>query len=171
MAKRLNRPPAGSRDGKANARRMWFRRRRRQAQLDLSALDGLADLVERIVALLPDQGGRRQPQPPQEPIQTVVRVQTLEPPPEPEPDPDPEPAPERVERVEEAVQLLFVASPSGYRVVERAGPAPAHGDRLELAGAAYRVVRLGPSPLPGDRRRCAFLAREEPSTEARTPDG
>ena len=167
MTKRPDPAAAGSRDGRAKARRMWFRRRRRQAQLDLSALDGLADLVERIVALLPDQPGKRQPPPPREPIRTVVRVQT----PEPLPAPDPEPAPERVERVEEAAALLFLASPSGYRLVERAGAAAARGDRVELAGGTYRVVRLGPSPLPADGRRCAFLEREEPSAEARTPDG
>ncbi len=170
MAKRQNPPPAGS-EGKANARGMWFRRRRRQAQLDLSALDGLADLVERIVALLPDQPGKRSSQPPPEPIQTVVRVQTLEPPSEPDPEPVPEPVREPAQRVEEPPPLLFVASPSGYRLVEPSGAARERGDRVELVDGTYRVLRLGPSPLPGDRRRCAFLEREEPSAEARTPDG
>ena len=167
MARRQNPPSAGSRDGRANARSMWFRRRRRQAQLDMSALDGLADLVERIVALLPDQPGKRQSQPAPEPIQTVVRVQTLEPPTEP----GPEAVPEPVEPVEEPPPLLFVASPSGYRLVEPAVAARARGDRVVLVDGTYRVLRLGPSPLPGDRRRCAFVEREEPSAEARTPDG
>ena len=73
------------------------------------------DLVERIVALLPDQPGRRQSEPPPEPVQTVVRVQTLEPPLRAGPEPVPEPA---AERVEEPPPLLFVASPTGYRLVE-----------------------------------------------------
>src|SRR5687768_14140217 len=119
MAKRQNPRPAGSTDGRANARGMWFRRRRRQAQLDMSALDGLSELVERIVALLPDQPGRRQSEPTPEPVQTVVRVQT----PEPLPQPAPEPVPEPVERVEEPAPLLFVASPSGYRLAEPTGAA------------------------------------------------
>ena len=133
----------------------------------MSALDGLSDLVERIVALLPDQPGRRQSEPPPEPVQTVVRVQTLEPPPEPVQEPVPEPA----ERVEEPPPLLFVASPTGYRLAEHTGAALSPGDRVQLVDGTYRVLRLGPSPLPGDRRRCAFLEREEPSAEARTPDG
>ena len=133
----------------------------------MSALDGLSELVERIVALLPDQPGRRQSEPTPEPVQTVVRVQTLEPLPEPAPEPVPEP----VERVEEPAPLLFVASPSGYRLAEPTGAALSPGDRVELVDGAYRVLRLGPSPLPGDRRRCAFLEREEQSAEARTPDG
>ena len=163
MAKRPNPASAGSRDGSAKARGMWFRRRRRQAQLDLSALDGLADLVERIVALLPEQSARRKPQPPPEPVQVEVRL--------PAPKPVPEPVPERAERADEPAPVLFVASASGYRLVESDGPAPSRGDRVELADGSFRVLRLGPSPLPGDSRRCAFLEREEPSAEPRTPDG
>ena len=159
MAKRPNPASAGSSDGRAKARGMWFRRRRRQAQLDLSALDGLSDLVERIVALLPEQPRRQKP----EPVQVEVRV--------PAPEPPPDPMPEPVERAAEPAPILFVASPSGYRLLESAGPAPSRGDRVELADGSFRVLRLGPSPLPGDRRRCAFLEREEPSAEARTPDG
>ena len=159
MAKRPNPASAGSRDGRAKARGMWFRRRRRQAQLDLSALDRLAELVERIVALLPEQPARRKPQPPAEPVQVEVRV------------PAPAPLPKPAERAEEPARLLFVASASGYRLVEPAGDALSRGDRVELADGRFRVLRVGPSPLPGDRRRCAFLEREEPSVEARTPDG
>ena len=156
MAQRPNPASAGSREGKAKASGMRFRRRRRQAQVDLSALDRLAELVERIVALLPEQPVRRKPQPPAEPVQVEVRV------------PAPEPLPKRAD---EPARLFFVASASGYRLVEPAGGAPSRGDRVKLADGTFRVLRVGPSPLPGDRRRCAFLEREEPSVEARTPDG
>jgi hypothetical protein len=141
------------------SRRMWFRRR--QAQLDLSALDGLADLVERIVALLPEPG-RQQPQPDPAPIQVAVHVPARQP--APPPAPQAAPAPEQT-------PLLFVASPSGYRLTELDRPVPSRGSRVELAEGSFRVVRHGPSPLPGDRRRCVFLEREEPPAEARTPDG
>lgn len=64
--------------------------------------------------------------------------------------------------------VAFAGSPAGYRLVERAGEAPARGVLVELDGALHRVLRLGPSPLPGDARRCAFLEREEPPAEGRT---
>jgi hypothetical protein len=157
---------AGSDAGGAKARGMWFRRRRRPEQLDLSALDGLAELVGRIVALLPEQREAQQPQPSPEPIRARIPA-PLPPPVLPEPT-------ARTESAEPAAQqaeLLFVATASGYRLLESEGGAAARGDRVELADGSFRVLRLGPSPLPGDRRRCAFLAREEPSAEARTPDG
>ncbi len=55
--------------------------------------------------------------------------------------------------------VLFHPTPEGYRLLEREHEPPAEGERIELEGASYRVLRLGPSPLPGDRRRCAFLER------------
>lgn len=45
----------------------------------------------------------------------------------------------------------------GYRLVERQGAPPEHGDEIEVEGVLYRVTRVGASPLPGDDRRCAFL--------------
>lgn len=46
-----------------------------------------------------------------------------------------------------------------YRLVERDGPPPSVGDRIEIDGDAYRVGRIGASPLPADRRPCALVER------------
>lgn len=128
---------------------MWSRltrrlRRRTPAQPDeeLAALERLGELVARIVALLPDAAAPAPVAAPQPP--------------------ETGPAPAA------AATLLFVPSPSGYRLAESAGVA--RGERVELAEGAFRVVRLGPSPFPGDPRRCAFLEREEPPAPARTSD-
>ena len=57
--------------------------------------------------------------------------------------------------------LLYVWSPTGYRLEERAGDVPAVGAAVDLGdGARYAVQKVGPSPLPDDRRLCAFLSRE-----------
>jgi hypothetical protein len=131
---------------------MWFRRRRRRQSpppVLLPALDRLAELVERVVALLDE-------------------VAVTAPPPDlPRP---PEPPSVRSDLVPAAADgwVAFVASPAGYRLVEREGAAPARGEVVELDGAGFRVLRLGPSPLPGDARRCAFVEREEPPAEARS---
>ena len=53
--------------------------------------------------------------------------------------------------------LLFVPSPHGYRLEERAGPAPDRDERVEVGGAAFVVSRVGASPLPLDTRPCAYL--------------
>jgi hypothetical protein len=53
--------------------------------------------------------------------------------------------------------LLFIATPGGYRLVERDAPPPPPGTALDLDGEIVVVRRLGPSPLPGDRRRCALV--------------
>ena len=160
MAKRPDEGTGGSHERGAKARLMWFRRRR-QAQLDLSALDRLAELVGRIVALLPEQGAEQEPAAPR-----AAR-------PAPAPVPAPVPAPALAPAVvrPEPAALLLVTTSSGYRLVDPGGLAPARGDRVQLAEGSFRVLRLGPSPLPGDRRRCAFLEREEPPAEPRTPDG
>ena len=58
----------------------------------------------------------------------------------------------------EAGYLLFVPSPQGYRIEERAGDVPALGDGVDLGEAGSFVVnRVGPSPLPLDQRPCAYL--------------
>jgi hypothetical protein len=56
--------------------------------------------------------------------------------------------------------LLFVSSPSGYQLVERAGSAPAPGDLLQLDERVVRYVvsRVHRSPLPGDTRLCAYVS-------------
>jgi len=55
--------------------------------------------------------------------------------------------------------LLFVPTTAGYVLVERNGPAPPDGDRVELPhqAASFRVAKLGASPLPHDPRVCAYL--------------
>ena len=53
--------------------------------------------------------------------------------------------------------LLFVWTPTGYRLEEREGAPPAIGEQVELDGRRERVSKIGPSPLPGDRRPCAYL--------------
>lgn len=128
---------------------MWFRRRRRKPPLDLSSLerslDRLAELVERLVALVPELGAG----PPADPGHSTVK---------------PAPAPAREEGP--AGHVLFLGGPAGYRLAEQDGASPAGGDELEWEGGQYRVLRLGPSPLPGDRRRCAFvepLGYEDPA--------
>jgi hypothetical protein len=46
-----------------------------------------------------------------------------------------------------------------YRLVERAGAAPAPGETVELENGPHRCVRVTASPYPDDRRRCAVLER------------
>jgi hypothetical protein len=57
----------------------------------------------------------------------------------------------------ETSHLLFFASRGGYALMERAGPSPAPGEEVELAGLMYGVTKRGRPPVPGDTRRCAFL--------------
>jgi hypothetical protein len=54
--------------------------------------------------------------------------------------------------------VVFVPAPSGYRLVERSGSAPAPGDVLELDASRYVVSRVIRSPLPDDTRPCVYLA-------------
>ena len=146
---------------------MWFRRRR-QALPDLSALDRLGELVGRIVALLPEQ-----PVAPEPPAPAVVSVPAPAPAPpaeQPRSAEWPQPA-EGPQPAASPAMLLLLMTPSGYRLLESEVAAAAAGDRIELPEGSFRVLRVGPSPYPGDRRRCAYLEREEPSAEARTPDG
>jgi hypothetical protein len=56
-----------------------------------------------------------------------------------------------------AHHVLFVWTPTGYRLEERPGEPPAPGSEVEVAGRVERVAKLGPSPLPGDARPCAYL--------------
>ncbi len=53
--------------------------------------------------------------------------------------------------------LLFVWTPTGYRLEEREGEPPSVGDEVELDGRRERVSKIGPSPLPADPRPCAYL--------------
>ena len=53
--------------------------------------------------------------------------------------------------------LVFVWSPSGYRLEERQGEAPSPGAEIEDGEKRYRVTKIAPSPLPRDKRVCAYL--------------
>ncbi len=71
-----------------------------------------------------------------------------------------QPAGDAAASVPPAVYLLFVPSPSGYRLVEVAGSAPTPGARVEppdAPGRPFLVTKVAASPLPGDPRRCAYL--------------
>ncbi len=137
---------------------MWFLRRRRQPPpVLLPSLDRLAELVARVVDLLDDLVTERHylPSTPAEPPSEAAGDGIVT---------------TRHDSSRPDGWVAFVASPAGYRLVERDGAAPGRGERVDVEGTPFRVVRLGPSPLPGDRRRCAFLEREEPSRAERTFD-
>lgn len=51
----------------------------------------------------------------------------------------------------------FVPQPSGYALLESAGPPPGVGESVELDGRRFSVARIGRSPFPHDTRTCAFL--------------
>jgi hypothetical protein len=54
--------------------------------------------------------------------------------------------------------LLFIWTPTGYRLEEREGQPPAIGTMVELGElGSQEVQKVGSSPLPGDPRPCAFL--------------
>ena len=52
--------------------------------------------------------------------------------------------------------VLFVWSPSGYRLRDANGDPPPVGTELEEDGLELVVTKVGPSPLPGDSRLCAY---------------
>jgi hypothetical protein len=70
-----------------------------------------------------------------------------------------QPAPVRRDRHTAERHLLFVSTSGGYALVEREGPPPSLGHRVELPeqAASFVVTKLGPSPLPDDPRICAYL--------------
>ncbi|MHB1243898.1 MAG: hypothetical protein ACYC1P_10965 [Gaiellaceae bacterium] len=137
---------------------MWFLRRRRQPPpVLLPSLDRLAELVARVVDLLDD---------------LVLQQHNLVSAPS---DPTDQAAVEELVSIRHKPDpalgwVAFVGSPDGYGLIERDGAAPGRGERVDVEGTPFRVLRLGPSPLPGDRRRCAFLEKEEPSRAERTFD-
>ena len=53
--------------------------------------------------------------------------------------------------------LVFVWSPTGYRLQERSGDMPEVGAEVEDGERRFRVTKIALSPLPGDRRSCAYL--------------
>ena len=50
--------------------------------------------------------------------------------------------------------LVFLGTPSGYRLSETSGVLPEVGSSIVELGAT--VLRVGPSPFPGDPRACIF---------------
>ena len=123
---------------------MWFWRRRRPSPppVLLPSLDRLAELIERVVALL-DEVTLAPEAPAHEKI--VLQEHNLEP----------------------AADgwVAFIHASDGYRLLERGGSPPERGTIVDLDGGVFIVLRLGPSPLPADRRPCAVLAQEQPSAE------
>jgi hypothetical protein len=68
--------------------------------------------------------------------------------------------PDRSDERTDERHLLFISTSAGYSLVEREGPPPPPGDRLELPEQpmSFVVLKLGASPLPNDQRSCAYLA-------------
>ncbi len=60
----------------------------------------------------------------------------------------------------DAGHLLYIWSPTGYRLETKPGPPPARGTMVDLPEGRYAVQKVGASPLPEDHRPCAFLAPE-----------
>jgi hypothetical protein len=54
--------------------------------------------------------------------------------------------------------LLFFSGSEGYELVERAGPPPSAGDRVDVPGGPQLVARVAASPTPGRALPCAYLA-------------
>src|SRR5687768_16633271 len=107
---------------------MWFRRRRRRLPppVLLPSLDRLAELIERVVALL-DQVTLA-------PVPNAAPPPVLDPPTNPPANPPPpirEPEPAAADAPGPAGYVLFVSSPDGYRLLQRDGPAPDRGAALE----------------------------------------
>jgi hypothetical protein len=56
--------------------------------------------------------------------------------------------------------ILLAPVDDRYELVERAGPPPEAGSRVDLfEDRAFLVVRVGPAPIPGALEACAYLER------------
>ena len=66
-------------------------------------------------------------------------------------------------RPDPAAGHVLVLAEGGWRMVERAGPAPDLGSAVEVDGVTYVVTRVGGFALPGDRRARAYLEPERDS--------
>lgn len=62
-----------------------------------------------------------------------------------------------VREMTEEQHLLYVWSPAGYTLEERAGEPPAVGSELNVGEARLLVSKIAASPLPNDPRPCAYL--------------
>jgi hypothetical protein len=71
-----------------------------------------------------------------------------------------EPPPQTSETRTRERHLLFLSSAgSGYSLLEREGPPPPLGDRVEVPEqpTPFAVLKLATSPLPNDDRICVYL--------------
>ena len=132
--------------------RPWRRRKQAPEPVVLPSLDRLAGLIERVVELVDEVSGGSTEAPPPQPERRSG----------PAPARPPEPVAPPAAAPDGHGWLAFVASPDGYALVPRNGAVPEAGDRFELDGRPFRVLRHAPSPLPGDGRRCVVVEREEP---------
>lgn len=53
--------------------------------------------------------------------------------------------------------VRLIAGAQGYNVATSDDRCPSPGERVEIEGVGFVVLRTGPAPFPGDDRRCAFL--------------
>src|SRR5947209_1696285 len=53
--------------------------------------------------------------------------------------------------------LVPAPGETGYRLVERPGPAPEAGEAIELDDRRYLVTRVGVAPLPGELVACSYV--------------
>jgi hypothetical protein len=53
--------------------------------------------------------------------------------------------------------VLYVWTPTGYALEERAGEPPALGSELVVGETRLRVSKIAASPLPNDPQPCAYL--------------
>ena len=52
---------------------------------------------------------------------------------------------------------MLAPGETGYRLVERPGPAPEAGEAIELDDRRYLVTRVGVAPLPGELVACSYV--------------
>jgi hypothetical protein len=57
----------------------------------------------------------------------------------------------------EKQHLLYVWTPTGYALEQRAGEPPAPGSELIVGETRLLVSKVASSPLPNDPRPCAYL--------------
>jgi hypothetical protein len=135
---------------------MWLTRlrRRRPPPVLQPALDRLAELIERVVALLDELTPNRPEEGPPEPRAEEAAARPAEATAMPSDD-----------------HVLVVPAASGYHLIRREGPPPERGATLRLDEGVFRVLRIGASPLPEDTSPCAFLEREEGLGVERTSTG
>jgi hypothetical protein len=57
--------------------------------------------------------------------------------------------------------VLYIWTPTGYRLEDRDGPVPELGAEVDLGEHGRQTVqKIGASPFPADDRPCVFLTAE-----------